>query len=121
MARHTPPSWSKRAADQIDGFWLVIRVSFRGIWDVIDDAYLTRRASLGGGWYLMFVSLHYCFKAGEGSNWNAGTIAASLGILTPISALLIFLHKQYGEHKHLAKELEAAERDKAVALDRENT
>jgi len=117
MARHIPPAWYRNAADHIDGHWLVIRVLFRGVWDVIDDAYLTRRAALGGGWYFMYLSLNYCFEAGRGSEWNAGTIAASMAILTPMSALLIFLHKQYGEHKHKAKELEAVERDKAVERD----
>ena len=114
MGRHTLPEWSRLLADDIDGAWLIIRVLLRGIFDVIDDSHAVRRATLALGWYLMYESLMYCFEAGRGSNWNAGTIAASLGILTPISALLIFLHKFYGDHKQQSKVLDIAEKDKAI-------
>ena len=83
----------------IDEAWAVINSLFNGLWEFLDRGFVMRRVFVGMTWYLTFKSYMWCFYVAEKSGYDPATIASSMAILTPISALQGFALKLYGDQK----------------------
>ena len=68
-----------------------------GLWEVLERGFLIRRASLAAAWVITFKAYWWCFYAAEQSGYDATTIAAAFGVLTPVSGLLALVQKGYSD------------------------
>ncbi len=93
----------EKVSYHIAGVWNVINSLFAGLWDFMDKGVIIRRIAFFAMLYLTYESFSFCFKAAEAAKWDAATIGALFGILTPVSVLQAAVFKFYGDSRHVYK------------------
>lgn len=87
----------QEAVKNINGVWSVINAAFDGVWDFLQRGRVMRRSAFVLMWFLTFEAYHFCYTVAEQSNWDAATIGATFGILTPVSGLQAAVMKFYND------------------------
>jgi len=84
----------------IDDFWKIINAVFDGFWDFLQRGRIMRRAAFVLMWFLTFEAFHFCYNVAEQSGWDAATIGACFGVLTPVSGLQAAVMKFYSDARN---------------------
>lgn len=88
-----------KIGSHVSGMWFVVTRLFQGIWDLLHEGKMVRRTAFVLMWWITFESYHFCYRAAEASGWDAATIGACFGILTPVSALQGAIMKFYNDSR----------------------
>ena len=94
------PTEYQKVAFHINGLWLIFNSIFDGIWDFLQRGRIMRRIAFVLMWWITFEAFNFCYEAAEKSNWDAATIGACFGILTPVSALQAAIMKFYSDARN---------------------
>lgn len=84
----------------ISGLWSIVNTVFDGLWDFLQRGRIMRRIAFVLMWWITFEAFNFCYQAAERSNWDAATIGACFGILTPVSALQAAIMKFYSDARN---------------------